>query len=160
MMYFNRDVWKYSQLKKERNWAPYYLHGLSGQKLVIIGYGDIGQRCAKAARHFNMEVYGVRRTVTNDMDENGVHICSQDQLDQLLPKANFVLSVLPGTKETKHMFDKNFFVKMNPQAIFINIGRGVTQVDEDIVDAINKGVIRGAGLDVAEQEPLPANSPL
>lgn len=160
MMYFNRDIWRLFTAKRASKWDPYYVHSLHGQKLVVVGYGDIGQRCAKAARHFDMEVYGIRRTVTKETDENGVHVRTNEALDELLPKADYVIGVLPGTKETTHMFDKNFFVKMNPHAIFMNIGRGITQVDNDLADAVNKGVIRGAAIDVAEQEPLPSTSPL
>ena len=81
-------------------------------------------------------------------------------LDKMLPKADFVVSCLPHTKETHHLFNMARFRKMKASAIFINIGRGGLVHEKDLIVALRKKIISGAALDVTEVEPLPARSPL
>jgi phosphoglycerate dehydrogenase-like enzyme len=70
------------------------------------------------------------------------------------------VDVLPGTRETRHLFDARAFAAMRPGARFLNVGRGSTVDEEALVDALRSGRLSGAALDVFEQEPLPAGSPL
>ena len=102
---------------------------------------------------------GVRRNPIGDaadVDE----LIGPDQLFDALPEADFVVNILPLTAATRHLFDRQAFAIMKPDAYFINVGRGGT-VDEDaLIEALCAGEIAGAGLDVFEQEPLPADSPL
>jgi phosphoglycerate dehydrogenase-like enzyme len=82
------------------------------------------------------------------------------QLPELLPEADFVVLTIPLTAETKHLIGEREFQLMKPSAYLINIGRGGTVDEAALIDALRSGRLAGAGLDVTEQEPLPADSPL
>lgn len=81
-------------------------------------------------------------------------------LDQLLSESDFVVCSLPLTKETRHLLTIREFSLMKPSAFFINVGRGAVVKEEDLISALSQGLIKGAGLDVFEEEPLAAESPL
>jgi phosphoglycerate dehydrogenase-like enzyme len=83
-----------------------------------------------------------------------------DALDDLLPRADFVILTIPHTPETEGLMNAARFNRMKSSAYFINIGRGKTTRLDDLVDALRAGKIAGAGLDVFEVEPLPADHPL
>lgn len=78
-----------------------------------------------------------------------------EALDELLPKADVVALSLPGTKDTHHLFNKDKFNLMRKDAIILNVGRGSCICTEDLCDALENGIISGAGLDVTQPEPLP-----
>jgi phosphoglycerate dehydrogenase-like enzyme len=81
-------------------------------------------------------------------------------LDGLLPRADFVIVTVPHTPETEGLFDRARLQRMKRGAFFINIGRGMTTRLDDLLAALQAGEVGGAGLDVFEQEPLPAGHPL
>jgi phosphoglycerate dehydrogenase-like enzyme len=83
-----------------------------------------------------------------------------DELPNLLKEADFVVNALPGTVHTKGIFDLKLFKKFKETSYFINIGRGTSVVEKDLVEALEERIIAGAGLDVFEVEPLPEISPL
>ena len=83
-----------------------------------------------------------------------------DELDQLIGEADIVVNALPLTDATAGLFDRALFEKMRRSAHFINVGRGGTVVTDDLVAALESGHIAGAGLDVADPEPLPVDHPL
>ena len=83
-----------------------------------------------------------------------------DKLDKVLEKADFIVNVLPKTDETIHFFTKAHFARMKPTTVFMNIGRGQTVVEDDLIEALQSGKIAGAVLDVYTVEPLPKESPL
>lgn len=159
MLYFNRFSWQVEKDRTEKRWNQFNMIELKGQKVGVLGYGNIGQACGEMARALGMEVVGVRRSGTGKVI-NGVTVRGEDATDEVLRTSDFIVGVLPGTKATRHFFNRNVFAKMKPNAVFINIGRGVTQCETDVVDALERGVIRGAALDVFEVEPLPKTSPL
>ncbi|KAK7199519.1 d-isomer specific 2-hydroxyacid dehydrogenase- protein [Novymonas esmeraldas] len=160
MMYFNRFPWRLIAFKNERKWGEFNNVVLRGQKAVVIGYGDIGQACGQKAAALGMHVTGIRRSGDNTTDKFGVMVRGNDALDECVREADFVIGVLPGTEQTKHFFNKAFFANMKPSAVFINIGRGASQCEVDLIDALDKNIIRGAALDVFEVEPLPKESPM
>ena len=89
------------------------------------------------------------------------NIFSMDNLpDKIINEADFIYATLPSTKDTENIFDKNFFKKMNKNAVFINVGRGNAVVEEDIIYALENDVIKGAVLDVTPEEPLKSDSKL
>ncbi|CBZ30283.1 d-isomer specific 2-hydroxyacid dehydrogenase-like protein [Leishmania mexicana MHOM/GT/2001/U1103] len=155
MLYFNRLPWRLVTSKNERKWDPFSSIELSGQKVVIIGYGDIGEACGAKAVALGMQVTGIRRSGDKKTDKFGVMVRGNDALDESIREADFVVSVLPGTEHTRHFFGKALFAKMKPSAVFINIGRGMSVCEADIIEALKRGTIRAAALDVFEVEPLP-----
>ena len=126
---------------------------------LIVGVGGIGSETARLAAAFGMHVMGVdaRR---KDAPPGVRKLDGVDALDSLLPLADFVILTVPHTPETEGFMHRARFQRMKRSAFFINIGRGRTTRLDDLVAALRAGEIAGAGLDVYEQEPLPADHPL
>ena len=126
---------------------------------LIVGVGGIGSETARLAAAFGMHVMGVdaRR---KDAPPGVRKLDGVDALDSLLPLADFVILTVPHTPETEGFMHRARFQRMKRGAFFINIGRGRTTRLDDLVAALRAGEIAGAGLDVYEQEPLPADHPL
>ena len=126
---------------------------------LILGLGGIGGETARMCAAFGMRVIGTRRHRT-ETPEGVSEMYRHDEIDRLLPEADFVISTVPHTPETEGQMNAERFRLMKKSAFFINIGRGMTVRLDDLVDALNSGEIAGAGLDVFEIEPLPADHPL
>ena len=121
---------------------------------LIVGVGGIGAEAARLAAAFGMTVIGTdaRR---EDRPEGLAELYKPEALDELLPRADFVILTVPHTPATEGFMDRARFQRMKKSAFFINIGRGGTTRLDDLVAALEAGEIAGAGLDVFEQEPLP-----
>lgn len=126
---------------------------------LIVGVGGIGAEAARLAAAFGMHVMGVdaRR---REAPPGVLKLDGPDTLDSLLPLADFVILTVPHTPATEGFMNRARFQRMKRTAFFINIGRGMTTRLDDLVDALRAGEIAGAGLDVFEREPLPAEHPL
>jgi len=127
--------------------------------VLVLGLGDIGGEFAKRAKALGAYVIGVRRKGTDKPDYVDELILTE-KLDEYLPKADCVAITLPGTKETKGMFGAERLAKMKDGAILLNVGRGMTVDSDALVDALESGKLSGAGVDVTDPEPLPADHPL
>lgn len=138
--------------------SPSTLAEMNGGTVAIVGAGEIGREVARIAQAFDMRVVAVRRSGGAMAEADVVYDTSR--LDEALSEADYVVNILPLTNETKHVFGAERFAVMKPSAYFINVGRGATVRTEDLIEALNNGIIAGAGLDVFEQEPLPAEHPL
>jgi phosphoglycerate dehydrogenase-like enzyme len=126
---------------------------------LIVGVGGIGAETARLASAFGMHVMGVdarRREAPPGVQK----LDGPDALDSLLPLADFVILTVPHTPATEGFMHRARFQRMKGTAFFINIGRGMTTRLDDLVAALRAGEIAGAGLDVFEEEPLPADHPL
>lgn len=145
---------------KWKHWSPFLLAGedVHHKTIGIAGMGRIGSAIAKRANGFGMQILYHGRTQQKEKEaELGAAYVS---FDTLLERSDFVICVVPLTKETTDMFDWEAFQKMQSHAIFINISRGATVNEEDLVNALKQGEISGAGLDVFESEPIQADHPL
>ncbi|WP_308637166.1 D-2-hydroxyacid dehydrogenase [Paenibacillus silvisoli] len=138
--------------------SPPTLAEMNGSTVAIVGAGEIGREVARLARAFDMRVIAVRRS-GGTMPEADV-VYETSRLDEALRAADYVVNILPLTNETHHLFQAERFAAMKRSAYLINVGRGATVRTEDLVEALQRGDIAGAGLDVFEQEPLPADHPL
>jgi phosphoglycerate dehydrogenase-like enzyme len=121
---------------------------------LIVGVGGIGAEAARLLAAFGVTVLATdaRRTSA----PGGVaELHRPEALDELLPRADFVILTVPHTPATEGFFDRARFQRMRRSAFFINIGRGMTTKLDDLVAALRAGEIAGAALDVYEQEPLP-----
>lgn len=130
---------------------------LCEKTVLILGVGAIGGEIARLAKAFRMRTIGVNRSgkATEYVDE----LFCMDQLMTALPKADFIVSILPSTTETKQLLTKDHFTTMKNTAVFINIGRG-DLVDEHVLQqALENNEIRHAFLDVFEKEPLEKSHP-
>jgi len=126
---------------------------------LVVGVGGIGAEAARLAAAFGMRVIGVdaRR---QEAPPGAAELFGTDALDAVLPRADFVIVTVPHTPATQGFMNRARFQRMKRTAFFINIGRGMTTRLDDLVEALRAGEIAGAGLDVFEQEPLPADHPL
>lgn len=150
----------YHDLQRKHEWGDLgEVSSVWGSTVLVVGLGDIGTEFAKLCKAMGAYIIGVRRKDASPSQyADEVHL--SEELDSLLGRADCVAVALPGTKETAHMFDKDKFAKMKNSAVFLNVGRG-SIVDQDaLVKALKNGEIFGAGLDVADPEPLPKDDPL
>lgn len=130
---------------------------ISGRTMLILGTGAIGQEVARVAKAFRMKTYGVSRSgISRPHFDKVVTLTS---VDELLKEADFVISVLPSTPETRGIFTKAFFEKMNQNAVFLNMGRGDAVVGDDLIAALDQNELAHAILDVFPEEPLSEASP-
>ncbi len=131
---------------------------VAGKVLGIMGLGQIGKPLAARAAAFGMRVIGTKRT-----PEPVPHVdlvLPPDRIGDVLKEADYVVALLPLTRETKGRMGEHEFRAMKPTAVFINVSRGPIVQEAALVRALREGWIAGAGLDVFEVEPLPADSPL
>ncbi|ARF12982.1 2-hydroxyacid dehydrogenase [Sporosarcina ureae] len=127
--------------------------------LGIIGMGRIGNAIAKRARFgFDMDILYHTRTKKPEAEER--FNASYRSLENLLKESDYVCLVTPLTEETRGMIGSEQFRLMKPSAIFLNISRGGTVVEEDLIDALQQNEIAAAGLDVFAQEPVDPSNPL
>jgi len=132
---------------------------LAGQTLLLIGVGDIGRRTAHVASSLGMRVLGVRRNP--QIAEPSIEaMFGPDRLLEILPQADWVVLTVPLTRETKDLIGERELAAMKPSAHLVNVGRGGTVQETALTRALQERLIAGAGLDVFEGEPLPADSPL
>jgi len=164
MLCFARGFPEAFRQQQKRNWDwvqnnslnPFLLEGAT---VTVIGLGNLGNAVAIKARGLGMKVLGVRLRPSAYpvyIDDLG----GPDKLKEFLPESDFVVNTLPLTKLTKRVIGDAEFQLMKPSAYFINVGRGLTVDQEALIEALNNGVIAGAGLDVTDPEPLPKDSPL
>jgi len=132
---------------------------LQGKTLGILGLGRIGGTLAKRARAFDMKIiYHNRKHVSKNKEKSlGTKYVS---FEKLITQSDIISIHVPHTKETDHLFDRKIFRKMKKTAFLINTSRGKVINEKDLVTAIKKKTIAGAGLDVFEEEPIKKNHPL
>jgi phosphoglycerate dehydrogenase-like enzyme len=122
----------------------------------IVGFGGTGRAVARRALGFGMRVLAV--DIEDVAPEPGVEaIWKPDRLHEMLGQSDVVVIGLPLTKATHHLFTRDLFRRMRPSAILINVTRGAIVYGDDLVAALDDGVIWGAGLDVTDPEPLPGD---
>ncbi|WP_434167031.1 D-2-hydroxyacid dehydrogenase [Peribacillus frigoritolerans] len=159
MLALTRKVDTYIKQQQTKTWHQAHMKQEIHEKTIgIIGVGKIGKETAKIAKAFGMTVLGMRHS--NKSEEFVDEMFTQKQLNDLLPRCDYIVVTLPLTPETRYMFGKKEFKLMKRSAFFINIGRGNLVIQNDLVQALMDKEIAGAGLDVFETEPLPENSPL
>jgi phosphoglycerate dehydrogenase-like enzyme len=146
--------------QRARRWDHYAVRELAGQRLLVVGLGHIGREVARSARALGMHVTGVRRR-PDDTDLQWVdHTAATAELADLVPQADAVVLALPATARTERLFTADLIDALPPHAVLVNVGRGTTLDEAALVAALREGRLAGAGLDVTETEPLPADSPL
>ena len=132
---------------------------LSDATVLVVGLGDIGLAYARLVKAMGARVIGVKRrggACPEGVDE----LCLTADLDRVLPEADVIFSILPGTADTFHFYTAERFAAMKKTAFFVNCGRGSAVAMDVLARALKESEIAGAAIDVAETEPLPAESPL
>lgn len=132
---------------------------VDGKTLLVVGLGGIGTAAAKRAAALGMRVIATRNSSRSGPDFVD-YVGLSDELLELAAEADVVINSLPLTAETEGLFDKAFFDAVKPGVVFVNVARGASVVTDDLVAALADGRVAGAGLDVTDPEPLPADHPL
>ena len=147
-------------LRSERGFSREDIMGyeMSGKTLGIVGIGHIGSRVAKLARAFDMTVLAVDPYLTDE--EIGRRGAAAVTKDQLLERSDFVSLHCPRDKDTMNMIDAGALAKMKKDAIFVSTARGGIHNEAALLNALESGHLRGAGLDVWDKEPPPLDHPL
>jgi phosphoglycerate dehydrogenase-like enzyme len=144
--------------QRQAKWDQIFMPTIRDRVVLIIGVGDMGGAVAAAAQDLGLFVLGVRRSGTPHPQVNRMH--RPDQLDAILPEADFVVLATPLTRDTTALFDRRRCRLFKRGAGFINIGRAGSLDHDALVDALRSGMISSAILDVYAPEPLPSDSPL
>lgn len=132
---------------------------LGGKTLLVVGLGRIGGRLARLARAFDMHVIGLRRDpAAGAAGADEAH--GLDRLRDLLPRADYVALTCPLTPETERLMNADTLALMRPTAHLVNVARGRVVDELALIAALREGRLAGAALDVAQEEPLPPDSPL
>lgn len=153
----NKNFKTYILNMKEGLWKPEQTGlELYRKTVVIVGLGDLGYTIAKRLKAFECYNIGVKRRVSACppcIDELYV----TEDLDKVLPRADFVVLALPQSPQTYHLFDERKLRLMKKDAVLINVGRGSAIDTEALVKVLKSGHLYGVGLDVLEEEPLPSH---
>lgn len=135
---------------------------LEGKTLALVGLGASGQALAARAKAMGMRIAAVDAVdiPQERLDELGVEVfAAPSELEAVLAQADYVSLHVPLTSKTRYMIDSRALAAMKPTAVLINVARGEIADEDALVEALRSGGIRGAGLDVFAEEPLPANHP-
>ncbi len=162
ILHFSRGFHRLLRRQLEHEWEDWERRSadeLCGKTLGIVGLGGIGSEVAKRARPFGLRIIAVRRR-PEMASEYANEVRGADELEWLLRESDFVALCSALTGETRQLIGEAQFGLMKPTACLINIGRGGLVDERALINSLTTGKIAGAGLDVFEKEPLPADSPL
>ncbi|MFC4500499.1 MULTISPECIES: D-2-hydroxyacid dehydrogenase [Streptomyces] len=143
-------TWRHQQ---RGEWRHRETERVRGTRAVVVGSGPVGRTVART-----LKALGVSPAVVGRVPHTGIH--GPEDLDRLLARADWVIAAAPLTDQTRGMFDTRRFGVMQPNARFVNVGRGGLVVEEALVRALRSRWIAGAAVDVLATEPLPPDSPL
>ena len=153
-----RHIRQYRNQQAQSSWQAYPPRKAAETKVLVLGLGRIGTLVAQrfVANGFRVSGWSRSRKRLGDVE----CYAGNDELPHALAAADYVISVLPSTPETRLMFAHELFAAFNPDSIFINVGRGDLVNETELVAALDDGLLAGAVLDVMSVEPLPESSPL
>jgi len=142
--------WLYTELRSQSRL-------LTGETVLMLGYGAIGRRLAELLAPFRMRIFAVRRKAYS---EAGVHIISEERVSSVIAEADHVINILPENESTRNYVNARRLGWCKRGAKFYNIGRGATVDQQALMEALESGRLGAAYLDVMEPEPLPPSHPL
>lgn len=158
MLFFAKDLRRMVRNQQARRWEQFDVEELHGRTLGIIGYGAIGRAAAVRAHAFGMTIIGVRRRPElSQTDAILDEIHSFDRCQDVMARSDYVVAAAPLTPETRGLIDEQHLRAMKPSSVIMNLGRGPVIAEAALIRALNENWIRGAALDVFDEEPLPEN---
>jgi phosphoglycerate dehydrogenase-like enzyme len=161
ILFFAKDLRRMVRNQEAGRWEQFDIVEVTGQTVGIVGYGDIGRAVATRVRAMGMRVLAVKRSgpLLYNMDPLVSRIYKPDALAEMLPQCDYIVVAAPLTPETRSMIDDAAFAAMKPEAVVINVGRGPVIDEAAMVRALSAGRIKGAALDVFDNEPLADGHP-
>ena len=155
---FQQQLLDVARAQREHRWAPREVSFVAGTRALVLGTGDIGSAIATLLKSLGCDVIGVSRTGTRGSPAfRAVH--TVDKLASLVGGVQWIVITLPITAATHKLFSRELMSHCRG-AVLLNAGRGAVVDQAALPEALDKGWLRGAALDVFEAEPLPADSPL
>lgn len=165
-----RKIFQRAEAQKNKEWEKSLTGTLRGKTIGLLGVGSIGAEVARTAKFFGMKVRGYTRAseTSRDVDEYfhpmesmGLPIDRQQAvgLHKFVDGLDYLVSILPNTKETQKIVNADLLNQLPPRALFINVGRGSAVDGSALIEALESEKLAGAILDVFEQEPLPKEHP-
>ena len=160
ILYFAKDFRRLIRNQLAGIWEPFDPTMVSGQTLGIVGYGSIGRAVATRARALEMNVLALNRRLHQAREDVLIdRFYGPEQRREMLSRCDYILVALPLTEQTKGVIGNAEFAVMKKNAVVINVGRGPTIDERAMIEALSENRIRGAALDVFDQEPLPQGHP-
>lgn len=159
-LFFAKDFRRMVQSQEQGRWDPFDIVEIRGQTMGIVGYGDIGRAVASRAKAMGMRVVAVRRRPELSADDPEVdEVLPMTRIPDLLKQADYVTVAAPLAEGTRGLIGEAELGAMKPDAVIINIGRGPVIAEAALVQALQERRIRGAALDVFDEEPLAEGHP-
>ena len=152
-----RDLPRLMRAQAQHEWAWERWRELTGRSVAVLGWGPIGQQFARLADAHGMKPTIVRRSVRGD---EGFPTRRLSELGAVLAEHDAVVLALPLNDDTREIISRQILASMKPGTLFVNVGRGELVDQAALVEALESGHLAGAGLDVTDPEPLPADDPL
>lgn len=161
ILFFAKDLRRMVRNQMAGVWEPFDIFEVSGQTVGIVGYGDIGRAVARRVRALGMQVLAVKRhgAPVYNVDPLVSRVYTPDRRIEMISRSDYIVVSAPLTAETRAIVGAAEFAAMKPEAVVINIGRGPTIDEAAMVRALSEKRIKGAALDVFDEEPLPAGHP-
>lgn len=158
LLMFYRGLDYFYQEQSEAHWGRYRdLKSLDDKTILLYGTGHIAQKIAEVGHAMDARVWGVNTTGHDAPHFDQTY--SQESVLDVLDQADVVINTLPGTNATEKLFDADFFQRVKPGIVFINIGRGQAVDEKALLEAVQSERVSHAGLDVFDTEPLPSDHP-
>jgi phosphoglycerate dehydrogenase-like enzyme len=161
ILFHTKKVRRLIDNQRARKWDDFTVNFANQRVLGVVGYGEIGRECALLAKGLGLKIHALRRN-PQKMPADALidRAFASTELLEMLAGIDVLLCAAPLTAQTRHMISDAEFKVMKPTAIVINVGRGPVIEETALVRALQIRQIAGASLDVFEEEPLPASSPL
>lgn len=155
-----KHIPSYIQNQSNHKWKDEgKVKSIYNSQILVLGLGDIGKEFSKRAYAMGAHITGIKRNI-KDKPEYVDKLCTMDSLYEELEKANIIVSSLPESKSTYHLFDKEALTHVKKQPIFVNVGRG-SLIDSSVLEkALKENIFSGAYIDVTDSEPLPKEDEL
>jgi phosphoglycerate dehydrogenase-like enzyme len=160
VLFFAKDFHRMLRNQAAGCWEQFDVEEIAHQAAGIVGYGDIGRAVARRLHAMGMTVLALKRHAPASPDPFIAEFYAPAQMAAMLGRCDYVVVAAPLTPETHHMVSDAEFAAMKPNAVILNLGRGPVIDQAAMVRALAEKRIRGAGLDVFEQEPIPAGDPI
>lgn len=161
ILYFAKDFRRMVRNQMAGVWEQFDVMPIAGDVVGIVGYGDIGRAVASRVRAMGMRVLALKRHAPQpgQTDPYAEQIYTPDRQIEMLSRCDYVVVAAPLTPETQDMIGEPELAAMKPSGVIINVGRGPVINEQALIGALSRGRIKGAALDVFDQEPLPEGHP-
>lgn len=159
LLHFLKDVPRLLAATADRAWTPWVVPTLAGRRVLLVGLGGLGTAIAATLAGLGVEVWGMRRSPAPP-PPGVARVVVRAELEDALRDVDAVVLACPATPETHHLIGARELAAVRPGALLVNVARGAVVDEAALADALHRGHLGGAALDVFEVEPLPASSPL